>query len=320
MSKHIHKITAMVASSLLMSFAAQAYQDKGFLITGGATYLEPAQNDLDYVEIVNSAGAGNIITSHHISPGYNWGYFIGLGYTISKDYDVQLDWSQFDSDQTQNSSPTGFAGGVVGYLTSNNVLIPLAAGQSISAHTREELNAQTLDANIGQYHELSEAMNVRLSTGIRYAKVNSRNTNTYGDPAFSSAPMDKYSSKYNGIGPEAGLDLEYKVADSSYGTVGVVGKLLAAFLIGEQESNSNVFFTSISGNQHAVHSESNVRMIPTLNAKLGLNWGLIEGGYQVAYYFNVVDQLQYISGASEVTHNYSSVGVMGPYLNFSATF
>jgi hypothetical protein len=93
------------------------------------------------------------------------------------------------------------------------------------------------------------------------------------------------------------MDFQYKVADAPYDPFSIVGNFTAAFLIGELESNSENF-----------KADTRVQLIPNLNAKLGLKWGLIEGGYQVAYFHQVVEQLG----------EYSNVGITGFYFNMSA--
>jgi hypothetical protein len=109
----------------------------------------------------------------------------------------------------------------------------------------------------------------------------------------------------------------------------MVGHFATAFLVGQQESSSNVYNDDLAG-QVAVNADDVVRLIPTLNAKLGLNWNVpyeydrfsfgIEGGYQVAYYWDVIDQVRFPTDTGGAEHNYSNYGNMGPYLNLTAMF
>jgi hypothetical protein len=140
-------------------------------------------------------------------------------------------------------------------------------------------------------------------------------------------PFDHYSASYSGVGPQAGMDLEFQV----YKNIGVVSSLAAACLVGPQSSNSDVYDDIKPKGQATVSAHNNTRLIPAVNAKLGANWDIpyrlhewgfgIEAGYQLVYYFNVVDQLQYSSQPGlEVTHNDANLGFMGPYLNVSLAF
>jgi hypothetical protein len=337
MLKHTRTVAAIAAASLLAS--AAAYANKGaeykhhheghhkkFTLTGGATYLEPSFNGLDNYDIISTNAAGiNSVSTENLEQSFNWGYFLGANYRISHHYDVQATWAQINTSNDDSDTITGATGGVTGIQTSNHEAISLAAGANVTPDTRETLDYQVFDATLGQYHDITDMLKTRLFAGIRYAKITTDVDNTYIQPGVSPALFDNYDSSFSGVGPEAGLDLEYKI----YQHFGVVGSLAAAFLVGNQESSSTVYGT-FNGHENSVDSDDNTRLIPAVNAKLGANWEIpynlhdwnfgVEAGYQVAYYFNVADQVQYSSSTQDVTHNYSNVGFMGPYLNFSAAF
>lgn len=337
MHKHYKTVAAIAASSLLAAFAAQANKGadyekphhkhehhKKFTLTGGATYLEPSFNGLDFFDSVSPiVGGGDAVQTENLEQKFNWGYFLGAAYQISHHYDVQLTWAQINTSNDDSDSMTGGTG--KGIITSNREFFSLGATDTATADARETLDYQVLDATLGQYHNITEMLKTRLFAGVRYAKITDDTDITYIVTGRTINPFDNYDSSFSGVGPEAGLDLEYKIWDK----LGVVGSLAAAFLVGNQDSSSDVFATN--GFQNTVDSDDNIRMVPALNAKLGANWEIpyrlhnwgfgVEAGYQVAYYFNVVDQIQYQpTTGSDVQHNYSNVGFMGPYLNFSAAF
>jgi hypothetical protein len=199
----------------------------------------------------------------------------------------------------------------------------LTLGETAYAHAIQNINYSVFDANLGQYHDITEMLKARIFAGVRYAQINATLNNNYAFSGSTDQYYDQYSSSFNGVGPEVGLDLEYKVWEK----LGVVGRLGAAFLVGQQEASSNVYGEFAQTN---VEGDTLVRLLPAIDAKLGLNWEIpvdhhhyafaIEGGYQVAYYWDVVDQLQFPSETNQITHNYSNYGMMGPYLNLTAMF
>lgn len=334
MHKYTRTVAAIAASSLLAAFAANANKGadykphhkaehhKKFTLTGGATYLEPSFNGLDYFESISPiTDGGDAVRSENLEQTFNWGYFLGAAYQISHHYDVQATWAQINTSNNDADTVTGGTG--VGMISSNREFFSVGAGDTATAEARETLDYQVFDATLGQYHNITEMLKTRLFAGVRYAKISDDTDITYIRSGVATNVFDNYDSSFSGVGPEVGIDLEYKVYDK----LGVVGSLAAAFLVGNQDASSDVYSTN--GEQNSVKTEDNTRLVPGLNAKLGANWEIpyhingwgfgVEAGYQVAYYFNVVDQVQY-TASTEVEHNYGNVGFMGPYLNFSAAF
>ena len=345
--KYTRLITLLAASTMLATFSANAYDKDGavydkdgdgkrhhhkkhhkpmqrFTLTGGATYLAPTMNGLDYVNVENTDALGlETFTPSNINPNYNWGYFLAFGYMISKHYDIQASWQQFNSNQSDSTLVTG--GADTDMYTSNLTEIAVPVGVIDEASTTETLKTQAFDATLGQYHNITKMLNVRPFAGVKYAQVNSKTVNDYTGTSIDLPRSEEYNSQYWGVGPEVGLDAEYKIVQH----FGVVGHLAAAFLVGDLTTSTD--YAAAAGGGFAsvdYDGEKNNRVVPELDAKLGLNWtslyahesfGLgIEGGYQVAYYFDVVDQVQLTDGGPE--HQYSDIGIMGPYLNLSARF
>jgi hypothetical protein len=325
-------VAAIAAASLFAAFAAQANKGaeykphhhhkehhKNFFITGGATYLEPSFNGLDYLDVVN----GGTATTETIEPEFGWGYYIAAGYRNSHHYDEQANWAQYNSNISDSTALT--SDGTTSATTSNQYSEVVPAGVTFDAHSKQNIDYSVLNANLGQYHNITEMLRTRLFAGIQYAKVDATTENTYSATGTALIPVDKYTSKFSAVGPEVGLDLEYKI----WHTFGVVGHLGAAFLVGKQEASSNVYNDDF-GSQVAVNAEDVARLIPAMDAKLGVNWNVpyeydrfsfgIEAGYQIAYYWDVIDQVQFPGNSDAVEHNYSNYGNMGPYLNLTAMF
>lgn len=346
MSKHTRTIAAIAASSLLAAFAANANKgadykphhkaehQKKFTLTGGATYLEPSFNGLDYYTFVtpvipDTDGAQNVRTEN-LEQTFNWGYFLGATYQISKHYDVQATWAQINTSNSDSDTVVGEKNAVI--ITSNNKNIGVDEGSVATIDGRQTLDYQVLDLTLGQTHNITEMLKTRLFAGVRYAKISADTDITYIQTDIDPNPYDNYDTSFSGVGPEVGVDLQYKIYDK----LGVVASFAGAFLIGNQDSSADVYGAR---DQNSVDADSNTRMVPALNGKLGANWEIpyqlngwgfgVEAGYQVAYYFQVVDEVQYQgrplaimadARTRQEEHNYADVGFMGPYLNFSAAF
>lgn len=337
MYKHTRTIAAIAAASLLAAFAAQANKgahypntsytdadDFKYFVTGGATYLTPSYDVLNYATIfAPGASTGNFVSNgENVQPGYNWGYFLAAGYMIRKDFDVQGSWTAFNSESSDNTSTTGLSD----LITSNNLILPLGSTSVATASSEETLTYQAFDATIGQYHEIKDNLSTRIFAGIRYAKIDLDVDNKYTITGLSTVLVNDYDSTFSGVGPEVGMDLEYKV----HKMIGIVAHFAGAFVIGTQDAESNLAFDLSPLSQVESKADSEVRMIPALDAKLGVNVDfpfhhftdaiVVEAGYQAAYYFNAVNQVnsELLGSSAFLTSNeYSDVGIMGPYLNIS---
>ncbi|MFI4956607.1 MAG: Lpg1974 family pore-forming outer membrane protein [Gammaproteobacteria bacterium] len=347
--KYFRLIPALAVSCFLAAFSAQAYDKDGdgknyhhkkhpapdhrFSITGGATYLAPSMDSLNYASVVNTTDPNSSAQSYNLNPDYDWGYFLAAGYMISDRYDIQASWAQFNSDASDSvtAAPEGITTETL--LTSNQTGIPLAPGDVATASSHETLKTEAFDITLGQYHRLAKTLTARPFVGIGYAKINSETVTNYTTTTDSGNGFDSFKSNFSGWGPKVGVDAEYTVWDK----LGVVGHMGAAFLVGSQEAESNQYSRAIPAlsvplTQSFAETNAETRIVPALDAKLGLgwnnlyasnSWGLgIEGGYQVAYYFNAVNQFQgYLDGGSPtMINNFEDVSIMGPYLNLSLDF
>jgi hypothetical protein len=280
-------------------------------------------NGLDYLTVSDRTNAQDTSTqTYRLEPGYDFGYFLGFGYMISDRYDVQATWAQFDS----SSSDSHLANQDDNFLAFTSNLSPIDLSGDLTAHSNETLNFQAFDATLGQYHKLGDNLMTRVFAGVRYAKIDNNTLNNYsqdiGGDFFTG--FDRYDSSFSGVGPEIGLDMNYSV----YDWFGIVGHFATAFLIGQQETNSTLAGKFGDGSERTVDADNGTTMVPAIDAKLGVNLGvpfmdkdrfMMEAGYQVAYYFNVVDQVQQ-APQGQTQHNVSDVGMMGPYLNVGFKF
>jgi hypothetical protein len=335
LSRH-HTLALIAVASLISATAAQAnkgasYQNNDaeahfkWFVKGGATYLSPSYDSLEYFASTSTSTLAGTVdaNSEKVSPGYDWGYFLAAGYKISNHYDIQTSWTALNTGNSDGTSVTGHDAIVI---LSDLFGTIITAGEKATAHSSENLTFQAFDATIGQYHTVTDHLSARVLTGIRYAKIDLDIDNSYTITGIPGPIRNDYDSSFSGWGPEAGMDLEYKV----YKMLNLTGHLAAAFLIGTQEASSSNFFDT-TPTQINIEVDKDTRIVPALDAKLGLswnnlyknhNWGLgIEGGYQVAYYFDaaaIVDGTA--TSALGFGINHIDVSMMGPYLNVNAMF
>jgi hypothetical protein len=334
--KYTRVITLLAASTMLATFSAHAYDKDGdgkqshhknhhqaplhrYTLTGGATYLAPSINGLDY--LTTQTVTPNTYDPNHLNPNYSWGYFLAFGYMISSHYDIQASWQQYNSNQSEEKD---FSPATAGFIHSaSDFVSAVAAGATAEATSEEVLDTQAFDATFGQYHKLSSMLTARPFVGVKYAQVNDKTSNTYTTPSIVNGPNNEiYDSKFSGAGPEIGLDAEFKIVQH----FGMTGHVAVAALVGDLQTSTHIYNAVVD--LANVEDEKNNRVIPSLDAKIGLNWNSlyshdrfgigIDGGYQVAYFFDVVDQVTANDGG--IAHNFSDVGIMGPYLNLSARF
>ena len=143
------------------------------------------------------------------------------------------------------------------------------------------------------------------------------------------------NSKFTGVGPRFGLDTSYHLGNC----FGVVGHVAGALLVGNTKNdNSQQNFAlaitptpgTVFTSQVNTSSDSVTRVVPALDAKLGLDYTYIfenqsmlslEAGYQWTQYIDAVDRLSNTAvagvGVGAVTRTTSSIGFDGPYLTLN---
>lgn len=311
-------------------------------------YLQPTESDLDYAGVANTVSSSPTFVTNAdvetLNPDYNFGFRVGLGYVFpDSGNDVQLSWFHFDNDTTDNAN---FLGSDTG---SGVVITPVfgfweleSADSSVAASSRQDVQVDAIDLDVGQYISIGTRLTARLFAGLRYAQVKSDITNTYSGnfpeeadedevDSVTGAEVDYFNSKFNGIGPRFGVDTSYNVWDC----FGVVGHFAAAFLVGQVESSTNASFSTtttdsgfstVTGSSLSVTADNSTRVVPVFDAKLGLDYSWpfandtsrlsIEAGYQWTQYIDVVDHLE-ANGSGSFVRNTSSLGFNGPYLSLN---
>lgn len=308
----------------------------GFVVGGSAFYLQPSASngDLDYATVSFSPapGAPNSSSVKAVDPGYDWGWGINVGYIFpNTGNDVNVNYFHFDSTDT-NGLTLPFSQDFFLFLINNFNDVPFQAG---GAASKVQYNLNQVDLTAGQYIDVGCRLILHPNAGLRWAELDRKIwTNGLDIFLFSSGHnLETVDSKSNfsGIGPLAGLDASYYIG----GGFGAVAHFDSALLIGDIDASSNIFdgtFTSgsVSSSSTSANVDSTNRLVPVLDAKLGLDYTFIfnnnansditlEAGWMVSKYFNAIDHLNTLSthfpfdGQNVVNRFTSNLGLEGPY-------
>lgn len=334
----------------------------GFVIGATGFYLQPTDSngDLDYASanVNNNSVSGatsffNNVNLHNVEPGYDWGWGVNVGYIFpNTGNDVNLSYFRFDSKDTASTSVAGFNGLPPSSGSAGNFILPVgltpANGDSYqNANARVDYDLDQVDLTAGQYINVGCRLTLHPFAGLRWAQLDRKLTENYFAPGSTSGTAGTVTignngtlalnekSDFEGIGPIAGLDATYYV-DQGFG---VVGHFDTGLLVGNVDSQTTEAMvglnTTVVGSatpastfNATYKADSNHRLVPVADAKLGLDWTYlfnntdnsdvtVEAGWQVSHYWNAVDRLTITDGpgAAITGRKTSDFGLSGPYLN-----
>lgn len=295
----------------------------GFVIGGTINYLQPSDShgDLDYATL--NANSTSVVKN--IDPSYNWGWSINAGYIFpNTGNDINASFFHLDTDDTNSFS---FGG--------NNIIVILpisvfAFGGFLTTNGESEANydINQIDVTAGQFIDVGCRLILHPNAGLRWADIERKLNGNFNFFDLSGNPDAIYNSNeksdFDGIGPLAGLDASYYIG-SGFGLVGHFDAALLAGNINTKSNGSLIAFTEEnSGFTIAFQNNSNERMVPILDGKLGANYTYVfnnsantdltlEAGWQVSKYFNAVDRLP----SNIVLHSTSSLALQGPYADLT---
>ena len=296
-------------------------QQGGFKVGIDALYLRPTSAGLDYATLATDPTDFPIGFESNanatINPSYNFGVYAQVGYLFPcTGNDLTLGYTYLSGNSTDSivappltiSGNVAIPNGVVFVLPLTAVSFSSALSFS-SAQGKLEYTLNVVDLEAGQRFA-SGPYDMRMFAGLRYANIDST-LSTLAAP-FTLPPgifglvnifvsqNQEFNSQFRGIGPRVGVDTRYCFGSG----FGVDVDVSTALLVGNVNSHYNGSLTSTittpptTSNFHAENS-SRTRVIPVLEAKLGLDYAytfcsnrsalIFEVGYQVTNYFNASD-------------------------------
>lgn len=197
-----------------------------------------------------------------------------------------------------------------------------------SAHSKLNLEFISVEALASQKIYDCRPFYFSVSGGLNYVQIKTRQ-NLFFITRSGNTELQKYSDKFDGVGPELVLDFEYlcfsRMVCSCPIALSFVANFRETLLIGREGprfiDQSNVELP----NNYVC--EKVWRIIPVEYLRAGFNLSSqyncmefsLEAGYEVMHYNKVVSVLR--NAVSDFTWNdYSDVGMHGPYVALSLVF
>ncbi|QLH41486.1 MAG: hypothetical protein HWD59_01330 [Coxiellaceae bacterium] len=321
----------------------------GFVVGGTLLYLQPTptNGDLDYATLttinpVASGQAFNTSTSVvSLDPSYTFGGGVNVGYIFpGTGNDINLSYIHLNSDD--DSTTVNGANQFI--LPINTAILPVIpfpglAYSSSSATTSVQYNIDQVDLSFGQFLEVGCRLVLHPFAGARFAAIERKQQNNYvgtvSAPQFdiNNNPLlqqTNQKSDFYGVGPLAGLDASYYL----WRGIGLVGHFSGALMVGsidaKQTATQALTLGSFFGEtvnlteDESIETNSSTRIVPAVDAKWGLDYTYlfnnsidsdltIEAGYQVSQYFNAIDKVSLLDGATST----SNLGLNGPYISLT---
>jgi hypothetical protein len=216
------------------------------------------------------------------SPGWNSGFRVGGGVAICENSGVVATYTNFrDSTGASITAPDPF-------VLHANLVFPNtvnSAGDSLKASANYTIDLQMADIDYKCAFINTNCLQLSWLAGGRWAHLNEHLLALYD--ITGSTTVNEHIL-FNGGGPRAGLEGEYRVCKGLYGYgKGVANVLFGRFKTSDTEHN---IFTGLVGDTEINSS----RVVPILEMELGVAWQSPRGhlrvsaGYYVGAWFNTI--------------------------------
>ncbi len=262
------------------------------------------------------ANNGTITSYKHYNQSFDWGpgFTVGIGYNIMPvEWDVYFNFLYFSE-----TSGTSVDGGDV-LITRISPAVPgnnTAFSYSENATGTFQTDMYTYELELGKSFFTSKNMSIRGHIGGMIADIKQTQTIQHNElkESIASDTVSAYlkntiSSKFFGLGPRMGLNLNYYFRPTWYLFSEPSGALLAGkFKLNmEQEysSNGSKFIDTSAFNQY----------IPQVDLNFGLGYGdffhderiyvAARIGYQMSYYWNQFIRYDMTSALNELDYDMS---------------
>jgi hypothetical protein len=354
MKKIVH---LLVASSLAFAGSVSAAmpvtvpsQQGGFKIGIDALYFRATTPEMGYAVLRNMPSNPNQFSKNlSIDLDHVWGLYAQVGYLFPfTGNDITVGYTGIHSRDTDSAVP-GNTGVSLIPIPGVPILVAQRPGIFQNNFTATFVNANgSFDLNVfdleGGQRFTRPAFDLRMFTGLRYVTldqgISSESGGMFladGENPASFLISERSKSNFNGIGPRVGADGRYALKDG----FGIDGSFSTALLVGQSSANYRLNYIatandggSVNTSQFAAKNSDRVRVVPNIDAKVGMDYTylmdhrgnksalVIEGGYQVTHYFNVLERpailVPSIVLANTVTQiaqtQVFDVGFDGPYL------
>lgn len=282
-------------------------------------YIQPSSDNLKYATFV--AGNQPYSQSWHyleITPSYHPAVELGLNYAIKDTlYSAGISWMFLNSnDSSSKQAATSIDTATIEFVGPPYEMSPPVFGiKSVNSTVNFDYNNVLL--NIGKVLDNNSRLQTKFFGGLDIFSLNQTITTTFGDYAgalptaysYALPPDPSFSfqtenvSKYLGVGPALGMNLEY-VWDSGWG---LMGEILGVLTAGTSQTQDNFTSTSarltsngIGTSHQQITSPNDTQIVFGGDAKLGVLYkyrGIripnltFELGYRIATYLNAISTI-----------------------------
>ena len=346
--------------------------DGGATVSAGALYMQPYSSNVDYLATYTDVdGGSNYLYNwqhYRVDPNFKWGFTVGLGYVMPNSaHDLRVDWMSFHNSYTDNQELLGVDKNnlIATFLPINAVALDPDADSwdLLKASGKMEYGFDAVDVTFGQYVNIGKRLQARMFAGVRYATLDSDMTTEYaarnfqitGSTTGGTYSLDKWNGKinssWNGVGPLFGGKGTFALGHG----VNLVAMFDMAVLVGNVKLNAyqkhlsgefdkgndcgDCFDLQEQSNYHLNWNGLDV-VSPAFDGKFGVNFeydfrgiaAVVEVGYQVSHYVDVIEQIDrgsttsdttitsgnsYVENPKNFTTDVTDFGLNGMYLNFS---
>jgi hypothetical protein len=309
-----------------------------FELSGSLLFLQPSAGNFEqYATLVSPFPIPTPNWSNQsIDPKYSPAFRVGLRYMPTEFDDLGLDWTHLRATDgaSVSAAPNQFVG------PPYSVGPPAGAaftGGTATGSLQSSYDAINLDA--GHTFCADCPFQLRIFGGVEFARLGENLTGAF--QAGATSHSDTTSSLFTGAGPRVGARGQYNVGQFQF-----FGEAAGAGLIGTSQSGINFTTASpllsaigITTNNQALTSPNAMQVVPSFDARLGAAYAFplsdygffkVELGYQVAVYFDAVNQyaLSNVAGSPLASGVYlateqqlkTNLTVQGPYLQGSWLF
>jgi len=249
-----------------------------------------------------------------LQPDWAWGFLIGGNYYFGTGSDIGLNWTHLSKD----SSATAVGTDVFGLFIQDELIG--GSGEPLNSDvdnvaTDVDNKYDAVNFEFGQHVNYGEHVDARFHAGLQYARLKQDITQTGWNSGLGTAVTDSTSieSKFDGIGPRAGVDTSYDFGNG----VSLVGDTAFGLLIGDQKFTRTETFADGAGNASSIvgTAKTDNAIVPEAEAKLGVRYThplaqgdlSAEAGYQVVNYWDALTSTD--TDTSLVTDNFGYNGV-----------